>query len=259
MWKAELRLIELSFRSSGKKKAAGKIHIDTRREQRQASIPGLLPQTTEEENKKVDEDMEDQRLTHVEPTPTQPTHILGIQSKQITDGTEISFEEGPFYRTLDIISGIDAGDHIEHSQKVPISPEDVEYVISLETLEKFGYFIVQLSINKELQPHFVHKTFLEKEFQEIKSEKDIANDTINILKKINGNVFSLVILYRKNEGSSSRDENKPKRWIVFRKKHDDVDVPMHAHMVEYFNKRPQISIPGMIYTAGASEENSIML
>ena len=172
MWKAELRLIELSFRSSGKKRRRVSHPDDAdddnpqykaprvnNRKYQVPTIPILKPPSTEEENKKVDEEMESRRVTHVAPAPSQPTDMLGIQSKQITDGTEISFEEGPFYRRLDIISGIDAGDHIEHSRKVPISPEDVGYEVSLETLENFGYFRVQLIIDNKFQPHFVHQSF----------------------------------------------------------------------------------------------------
>ena len=259
MWKAELRLIELSFRSSKRKRRVS--HSDdadddnpqykaprvNNRKYQAPTIPIVKPPSTEEERKEVDEEMESRRVTHFPPAPSQPTDILEIQSK-ITDG--------PFYRTLYIISGIDAGDHIEHFQKMPIAPEYIGDEISLETLENFGYFIVQL-IDKKLQLHFVHKSFLEKEFKEIKNEREISNDTINILKKTNDNMFSIEILYKSDE-SSSRD--KPKRWVVFRKKHADVEIPMHAHMIEYFEKRPHILIPGMDYsTAGAGPEKSIML
>lgn len=276
MWKAEHRLIELFFRSSRKRRADfdeddEDFQYKPRRvynRKNQATIPTLLPQSTEEERKQVDEEMERQRVTCVENNLTQPTYIVAIQPKQISDSVEIRFEKGPFYRRLDVISGIKAEDHIQHCKEVPIAPEDIGVDISLEILEKFGYFIIQVMLDKKVIPHFVHKSFLDekKEIREIHSdidEKNITNDTINIRKKTLKGVFSLEILY-KSEESSSKDRNraKLKRWIVFQKQHDAVnaDIPMHEYMIEYFQIRPQISIPGMNYsTAGTSFEKSIML
>ena len=265
MWKAELKLIELSFRGPKRKnreqdseppRGSRSIRLDTRRgQQYQAKIPEKQ-EISKDETKKIEDIFKSQLVEKFESMPTEPVKFQTIQHTQKPMNNSdpnrppiIVFESGPFYRVLDVITGIDEkckeGECIASKNKsIKISAEEINEFeetgdVKKSTVEKFGYFTAMIEkekkdeedkIHKILVPYFVHTSTLRIEPQLIKKQEDVKNSGIlYILKKENQDGISVYILY-KNEDDASHLV----KWFVYRNSKTKPVVELHPKMQEYF-------------------------
>lgn len=292
MWKAELRLMELRFRSSGKKpKDTDSENTDkhsrenTLRNQYQAVIPELRLAPTPKEKDDKERYFEKQQINHFPRLRTRPTIIQQIQPRQKHMDysgpiPKIELESGYFYRTLDVLVGeeqqCDPGQCVvSNSIKTIISPEEIEDStgdIKKSELERFGYFtaMVEEKIKNEdkLVPYFVHEKILELKPICIKSQSEAKHkEILYILVKQTVHTVSVYVIYKNDEESSSSGASSSyssgkniKKWLVYKKNKTETIVDMHPRMQNYFNQRPYISIPGVntSSTAGDTADNCIV-
>lgn len=301
MWKAELRLMKLYFRGPKRKnreepEPKKSSRLDTIRQKFQAELPESLPQSsiTEHQKNEIENSFEPRKMygENDPDLPTGPTKFQKIQPRQERiDNSDptlpplIKFESGPFFRTLDVLTGEDEkcneGECIaSKNRSIQISPEDLEKTgdVDKSVVEGFGYFTAMIEKrienenNKyELVPYFVHEEQLEQFTAQVISKKEDVKESGRLyiqLKPIRKgiSVYIYILCEGASGGSSSGGSSSGAShivdWLVYRNYETETTTIVHMHpkMVNFFNKqdiKQIIQIPNINTnsTTGDSHDN----